>query len=64
MSLKGIENYELIRLYDFAGRIHPITSIDKRTDRLEIDMVELPAGHYIISVVMEDSTRVVQLIKN
>jgi hypothetical protein len=54
----------MINLYDYAGRSFPITSIDKRTDRLEIDMAELPAGHYIVSVVMEDSTRVVQLIKN
>jgi hypothetical protein len=63
LSLTGIENYKMIKLYDFAGRSHPITSIDKRTDRLEIDMADLPSGHYIISVVMEDSTRVVQLIK-
>jgi hypothetical protein len=64
LSLKGIENYQLIKLYDFAGRVHPLTSIDKRTDRLEIDMAELPAGHYIISIVMDDTTRAVQLIKN
>lgn len=64
LSLKGIENYKMIKLYDFAGRSHPLTSIDKRTDRLELDMTDLPAGHYIVSVVMEEITRVVQLIKN
>jgi hypothetical protein len=64
LSLKGIENYEAIRLFDFAGRSFPISSIDKQMDRLEIDMSDLPAGHYLISVVMEDQSRVVQLIKN
>jgi hypothetical protein len=63
LSLNGIENYKMIKLYDFAGRSFPITSIDKRTNTLEIDMAELPAGHYLISVVMEDTARVVQLIK-
>jgi hypothetical protein len=63
LSLNGIENYRMIKLYDYAGRSFPITSIDKRTNTLEIDMAELPAGHYIVSVVMEDRARVVQLIK-
>ena len=64
LSLKGIENYKMIKLFDFAGRSFPITSIDKRTDVLELDMADVPAGHYVVSVVMEDSTRVVQLIKH
>ena len=63
LSMKGIENYRMIQLYDFAGRSFPITSIDKRTDNLEIDMAQLSAGHYVIRIVMEDSSRVVQIIK-
>ena len=63
VTMKGIENYKAIKLYDFAGRMFPITSIDKRTDNLEIDMAALPGGHYFITVVMEDTSRVVQLIK-
>jgi hypothetical protein len=61
--MRDIENYKLIQLYDFAGRSFPIASIDKRTDHLEIDMEQLAAGHYFIRVVMEDSSRVVQIIK-
>jgi len=61
--MKGIENYKQIRLYDFGGRSYPITSIDKRTDNLEIDMESLSAGHYMIQIVMEDRFRVVQIIK-
>jgi hypothetical protein len=63
LTMKGIENYRQIRLYDFGGRSYPITSIDKRTDNLEIDMESLSAGHYMIQIVMEDRFRVVQIIK-
>ncbi|MCK4990020.1 MAG: T9SS type A sorting domain-containing protein, partial [Bacteroidales bacterium] len=59
-----IENYKLIQLYDFTGRVHAITSIDKRADLLEIEMAQLSAGNYFIRVIMEDdSSRVVQIIK-
>ncbi|MEA3461142.1 MAG: T9SS type A sorting domain-containing protein, partial [Bacteroidota bacterium] len=63
ITMKDIENYKLIQLYDFTGRSFPITSIDKRTDNLEIDMAELSSGNYFIRIVMEDSARVVQIIK-
>jgi hypothetical protein len=63
ITMKGIENYKQIRLYDFGGRSYPVTSIDKRTDNLEIDMESLSAGHYMIQIVMEDRFRVVQIIK-
>jgi len=63
LSMKDIEHYEVIKLYDLSGRVHPLTSIDKRTNRLEIDMAHLPGGHYILNLVMEDSAKVVQLIK-
>ncbi len=64
ITMKDIQNYKLIQLYDLSGKSHPITSIDKRTDNLEIDMAELSSGHYIIRIIMEDKARVVQIIKN
>ena len=63
ISMKDIEHYKMIVLYDFAGRSHPITSIDKRSDRLEIEMIHLSPGHYFIRIEMEDSTQVVPIIK-
>ena len=63
ITMKDIENYKMIQLYDFTGRSHPITSIDKRTDNLEIDMSQLSAGSYFIRIIMEDTSRVVQIIK-
>jgi hypothetical protein len=63
LSMKEIENYKMVQLFDFAGRSFPVTSINKRTDHLEIEMAQLPAGHYFIRIVMEDSSRVVQIIK-
>lgn len=63
ISMKDIEHYKMIVLYDFAGRSHPVTSVDKRSDQLEIDMVHLSPGHYFIRIEMEDSTRVVPIIK-
>ncbi len=63
ITMKDIEHYKMIQLFDIEGRLHPITSIDKRSDNLEIDMAQLPAGYYIFRIVMEDSSRVVQIIK-
>ena len=63
ITMKDIENYKMIQLYDFSGRSHPITSIDKRNDNLEIDMTRLPAGSYFIRIIMEDTARVVRIIK-
>ena len=63
ITMKDIEHYKVIMMYDMTGRQHHITSIDKRADNLEIDMAQLQAGYYIFKIVMEDSTRVVQIIK-
>ena len=63
ITMKDIEKYKMILLYDFTGRSHSITSIDKRTDQLEIDMAQLAPGHYFIRIEMEDTTRVVPIIK-
>jgi hypothetical protein len=63
ITMKDIEHYKMIQLYDFVGRLHPIISIDKRTDNLEIDMTQMASGPYFIKVVMEDFIKVVPLIK-
>ena len=64
LSLKDIENYKLIQLYDFTGKSHQIRSIDKQINLLEIEMAHLSSGSYFIRVIMEDdSSRVVQIIK-
>ena len=64
LSLKEIENYKLIQLYDFAGKAHQIRSVDKQINLLEIDMTQQSAGNYFIRVIMEDdSFQVVQIIK-
>ncbi len=64
LSLKNIENYKLIQLYDFTGKSHQIRSIDKQINLLEIDLAHLSSGSYFIRVIMDDdSSRVVQLIK-
>jgi len=63
ITMKDIEHYKMIMMYDIAGSAHSITSIDKRSDKLEIDMSKLPPGFYFIKIVMGDSSQVVQLIK-
>ncbi len=64
LSLKDIENYKLIQLYDFTGKSHQIRSIDKQINLLEIEMAHLSSGSYFIRVIMDDdSSRVVQIIK-
>jgi hypothetical protein len=63
VSLKGIEHYKMIVLYDFAGRSQALSSIDKRSDRLEIDMGHLSSGNYFLRIVLEEKNHVVPIIK-
>jgi hypothetical protein len=63
ITMKDIEHYKMILLYDFAGRQHPVNSVLKHTDNLEIDMTQLSAGYYFIKIVMEDTARVIPVIK-
>jgi hypothetical protein len=63
ITMKDIEHYKMIQLYDIAGSSHSIASIDKRSDNQEIDMTQLPPGYYFIKIVMEDSSRMIQVIK-
>ena len=64
ISMLGIEEYKMISIYDLAGKSYPITSIQKRADHLEIDMTHMPSGQYLVRIMMEDTARVVQLIKD
>jgi len=63
LVMKDIEHYKMLMLLDMTGRAHPITSIKTRSDRLEIDLSGLGAGTYFFKLMMEDATRVIQLIK-
>ena len=63
LSMKNIEHYKMIVLYDMAGKALPITSIKKRSDRLEIDLSQLPAGPYFMRVVMDENAMAIPLIK-
>ena len=63
ISMKDIQNYKMIILYDFAGRSHPLTSIEKGPDQLELEMGHLASGHYFIRIEMEDTMKVVPVIK-
>ena len=63
LTMKDIQDYEMIMLLDLTGKAHPITSIKKRSDRLEIEMSELAPGPYFFRVVLEDTSRVIQVIK-
>jgi hypothetical protein len=63
LALDGIENHEMIVLYDLTGKSHAIKSIMKRTNLLEIDMTEMASGPYFIRIIMEDSSISVPIIK-
>ena len=63
ISMKDVEDYKMIILYDFAGRSHPLTSIEKGPNQLELEMGHLASGHYFIRIEMEDTMKVVPVIK-
>ena len=63
LEMEGIEQYEMIQVFDLSGKSFPVTSIVSRTDMLEIDMSELASGPYYIRVVLEDTSKVVTVIK-
>ena len=64
LNMKDIEAYKMITIFDLAGRAYPVSSIEKRADKLDIDMSEMPSGQYLIRIVMEESARVVQVVKH
>ncbi|HER08044.1 MAG TPA: T9SS type A sorting domain-containing protein, partial [Bacteroides sp.] len=61
--MKAIEKFRMVIVYDLAGRIHPVKSIEKGPDRLELDLSGLPSGPYFIKIVMEDTLQIVQVIR-
>jgi hypothetical protein len=64
LSMKDIEHYKMILILDITGKPHHMDSIEKRRDKLEIDMSQLSSGYYFIKIVMEDSMKVIQVIKD
>lgn len=64
ISMKDIEQYKMISIYDLAGKSYPLRSVDKRADYLDINMAQMPSGQYLIRIVMEDDVRIVQVIKH
>jgi len=64
VALNGIEEYKAIMIYDMAGNVYPIESIEKRSNLLEIDMAALSPGAYFIRIVMKEDSKVVTVIKN
>ncbi len=64
ISMEDIEEYRMVTIFDLAGRSYPVTSIQKRADNLDIDMSDLPSGQYMIRLVLQESARVVQVIKH
>jgi hypothetical protein len=63
LVMTGIEKYKMIQIYDMAGKAHPLSSIQTRSDLIEIDMNHLSSGHYFIRVILEDRSEIVQIIK-
>lgn len=64
LRMRDIGKYKMLMLLDVTGRAHPITSIKTRSDRLEIDLSHLASGPYFFRVIMEETTRVIPVIKN
>jgi hypothetical protein len=63
LTMEGIEQFRMVLLYDLSGKSYPVTPSVSRSDLLEIDMSEVPAGPYFIRVVLEDTATVVTVVK-
>jgi hypothetical protein len=63
ITMKDIEQYKNISLFDITGKPHPISSIETRRDKLEIDLAQVPSGYYFIKILMAESAKIVQIIK-
>ena len=63
ISMKGIETYERIQVYDRSGRTNSVTCTIRSQDMLEIDMSELSPGAYFIRVEMKNTSRIFPVIK-
>jgi hypothetical protein len=63
VSMKGIEAYELIQVYDQSGKSQTVTITVKNEDMVEIDMSALSRGTYFIRVAFKLNSRVFTVIK-
>ena len=63
ISMKNIERYEMIHIYNQTGISYPVSSIVKRSDLIEIDVSKLSPGAYFIRIVLEDRSKVIPIIK-
>jgi hypothetical protein len=63
ISMKGIEAYEIIRVYDYSGRSQPFKSTIVNQDVVEIDMSSLSPGTYFINVQIKYNSRIFTVIK-
>ena len=63
IELAGIEGYQMVQIFDLAGKSHPVTPLVTRSDRLEIDMTRLSSGQYVIRIILEDRSEIVHIIK-
>jgi len=61
--MKGIEAYEMIRIYDYSGKSQPVKSMIVNQDLIEIDMSALSPGTYFINVQIKYNSRKFTVIK-
>jgi hypothetical protein len=61
--MKGIEDYQNIQVNDLTGRYYPVKFERAGSDVMEVDLSDLPRGQYIIRVILEEQTQVVQVIR-
>jgi hypothetical protein len=63
ISMKGIESYSQIQVYDYSGKSQPVTNAVKGQDLVEIDMSALSPGTYFIKIVIDYTSRIFTVIK-
>ena len=63
LTMKGIEDYQNIQVNDLTGRYYPVKFERAGSDVMEVDLSDLPRGQYIIRVILEEQTQVVQVIR-
>ena len=64
ITLKGLEDYEMITLLDLSGRSYRVTSVQVRSDLVELDMNSMSPGSYVVRILMKDRVIMVPVIKN
>jgi hypothetical protein len=64
LGMTGIEDYELVQVFDQTWKSYPVSRLVTRSGRLEIDLTQLSSGYYFIRIIMKESTEVVPVIKD